>query len=85
MTREEFYTKYGDVKVKFDFYYKYVFHYIGILEGGLFLNCQYGGNNEAIYRHAVRAGCEETVRSLQPITGYIVNLKGEEVDSFYDY
>lgn len=84
MTRQEFYDKYGKVKVKFSGYTKYVFTYTATLPDGNQLTCGYGGNSEDIYRHEVAANCEETVSSLQPSEGGVYQ-DGKEVEGFYDY
>ena len=84
MTRQEFYDKYGSVKVKFSSYYKYTFTYAATLPDGKCLTCGYGGNSDDIYRHEVDAGSEETVNSLQPHTGSIYQ-GGNEIENFYDY
>ena len=84
MTREEFYAKYGDVKVKFRSYYKFTFTYSAELPDGTRLTCGYGGNSEEIYRHEVEVDKEETVSSLQPYTGE-VRKDGVELEGFYDY
>ena len=84
MTRQEFYEKYGSVKVKFSRYYKYTFTYEATLPDGNQLTCEYGRNSEDIYRHEVVADCEETVSSLQPHEGGVYQ-DGKEVEGFYDY
>lgn len=84
MTRQEFYEKYGGVKVKFSRYYKYTFIYSAVLPDGRILSCGCGGNSEFIYQHEVGADCEETVSSLQPYEGAIYQ-DGNEVEGFYDY
>lgn len=83
MTREEFYEKYGDVKVKFSSYYKYTFTYAATLPDGRRLTCDYGGNSDDIYRHEVAPEAEETVSELQPYAGVVYN--GENEEGFYDY
>jgi hypothetical protein len=84
MTRAEFYAKYGDIKVKFSSYYKYTFTYRAALPDGKTLTCDYGGNNDQIYRHTAVPDAEETVSNLQPYAGIIYD-NGAEVESFYDY
>lgn len=84
MTRQEFYEKYGDVKVKFSSYYKYTFTYEAMLLDGKRLTCGYGGNSDKIYRHEVGADSEESVTSLHPHEGYVYQ-DGKEVEGFYDY
>ncbi len=84
MTRQEFYDKYGSVKVKFSSYHKYTFTYEATLPDGSRLTCWYGGNSDDIYQHEVGANSEETVSSLQPHIGAVYQ-GGKEVESFYDY
>ena len=84
MTREDFYAKYGDVKVKFLSYYKFVFSYSAHLPDGKLLTCNYGACCDEIYKHEVDAGAEETVGSLQPYAGSVYE-NGKEIEGFYDY
>lgn len=84
MTKEEFYDKYGDVKVKFANYYKYTFTYEATLPDGKLLTCGYGGNSDDIYRHEVGTDQEETVNSLQPYEGAVFQ-NGNKIEGFYDY
>ena len=85
MTHEEFYEKYGDVKVKFSGYYKYTFTYTGELPDGGRISVEYGGNADDIYRHDVSADCEETVESIEAFCGTAYDANGDVVDGFYDY
>ena len=85
MTSEEFYEKYGDVKVKFSGYYKYTFTYTGKLPDGVEIVVGYGGNADDIYRHNVGANCEETVSSIEPYCGTTYGKDGRVVDEFYNY
>lgn len=84
MTRQEFYDKYGNVKVRFASYYKYTFTYEVTLPDGKRLTCGYGGNSDDIYRHEVDVDCEETVSSLQPHEGAVYQ-DGNKIEGFYDY
>lgn len=84
MTRQEFYEKYGGVKVTFSSYYKFTFTYAAKLPDGSRLTCGYGGNSADIYRHEVGTDNEETVSSLQPYEGCVYQ-DGKEVEGFYDY
>lgn len=43
MTKQDFYEKYGSIKVKFSSYYKYTFTYVADLPDGKWLTCSYGG------------------------------------------
>jgi hypothetical protein len=84
MTREEFYAKYGDVKVTFSSYYKYKFTYEATLPDGKRLIVGFGGDHIQIYRHSVSAGEFETVRQLQPYTGEVYE-GATEVEGFHDF
>lgn len=78
MTREEFYTKYKDVRFHLSSYYKYVFTFKGEYEGNpIFVGV--GGNSDAIYREGFSVDSSESLESLQPFEGEC----GE--DFFYDY
>lgn len=84
MTRQEFYDKYGSVKVKFSSYYKYTFTYAATLPDGSRITCGFGGNSDDIYRESVNADSEYTVAELQPHVGSVYQ-DGNEVEGFYDY
>lgn len=85
MTRQEFYEKYGNVKVKFSSYYKYTFAFNAVLPDGGIITCECGGNHDDIYRFEVAAGAEDTIRSLEPYAGTAYSKDGVKTDSFYDY
>lgn len=85
MTREEFYEKYGDVKVKFSSYYKYTFTYTGNLPDGGRISVNWGGNSDDIYRFDVDADSEETISILYPYAGTVYDKDGKVIDEFYDY
>lgn len=84
MSREEFLAQYGDFKVKFSSYYKYVFYYNATLEDGSRICCQVGGNSDAIYKHSVSADNEELVSDLDAFAGS-VEKDGAIIAAFYDY
>lgn len=84
MTRQEFYAKYGEVKVKFSSYYKYTFNYSAELPDGKILSVSYGGESSQIYRHDVSADSVETVAKLEPYAGTVLE-NGIEIESFYDF
>lgn len=84
MTREEFYVKYGDVRVVFSHYYKYTFTYCAELPDGKILTCGCGGDSSEIYRHEVSVGGEESINSLRPFAGSVIE-NGKEVEGFYDF
>lgn len=84
MTKEEFYEKYGEARVKFSDYYKYTFYYSGVLPDGATIMVGYGGGSDEIYRHSVSWDHETSVGGLYPFQGEVYK-NGVEVDSFYDY
>ena len=85
MTREEFIEKYGDVKVKFSYYYKYTFNYTGSLPDGGKISVGFGGNSDDIYRCDVVPDREESVSFIYPYTGRVIDKNGQVIDEFYDY
>ncbi len=84
MTYNEFIEKYGDVKVKFSSYYKYIFTFRAVLPNDSILTVSVGGDSSDIYRMEVNANDEDTVRSLEPYAGAVYN-NGKEFESFYEY
>lgn len=85
--KSEFLEKYGDVKVKFDSYYKYSFGFKAILSNGDVLTVEVGGHSDYIYRMEVVADLEETITSLDPYSGQVwteVDGVKTSYDSFYD-
>ena len=84
MTKQEFYEKYGSVKVKFTDYYKYTFTYAADLTDGRRLTCGYGGNSDKIYRHELSADGEVTISSLKPYEGMVYE-NGKATEIFYAY
>ncbi len=85
MTLDEFYEKYGDVKVVFDSYYKYSFTYTGKTPEGHSISVIYGGDSDAIYRHDVSCGCEQSISSLMPYAGTVYDEEKNKIDDFYDF
>ena len=83
MTRQEFYDKYGNVKVKFSRFYKFMFTFNALLPDGSVLVCNVGGNSDDIYRLEVTVDSEETLKSLGPFSGSVYK-DYKEVESFYD-
>lgn len=83
MTKQEFITKYGDVKVKFNSYYKFTFTFKSTLPDGKILYCDCGSNSDDIYRMEVQADFEESVNVLDPYAGRVYDGT-KEIESFYD-
>ena len=76
--RREFIKKYGDVKVKFKCYYKYMFTFIGTTHEGDEILVDVGGGD--IYRVEVNAE-EISIIELYPDCG-IVRREGEVIAMF---
>ena len=85
MTREEFYEKYGDVKVKFSTYYKYTFTYVGEQQGGGKVSVGICGNGSDIYHAEVNADECDPIKVLYTYCGTAYDNDGNVVDEFYDY
>jgi hypothetical protein len=84
MTKAEFLTKYGDVKVVFSSYYKFTFDYSAELEDGTSIVINVGGRADEIYRHEVSPNNPEKISDLDPYGGTVF-AKGTEIEGFYDY
>ena len=84
MTKEEFYEKYGQVVVKFSYYYKYTFIFTGTLEDGSKISVKYGGDSGEIYGYELANDEETTIEKLWPFAGSIIK-DGKEIEGFYDY
>lgn len=88
MTKDEFYEKYGDVKIKFSSYYKYTFTYGGELPDGGRVSVDYGGNSDDIYRFDVRADCvmglQDASRTIGFHAGTAYDKDGNVIDEFYE-
>jgi hypothetical protein len=79
MMRNEFYEKYGDVRVTFSSYYKYTFTFTGTTPEGKSLSVECGGDSDEIYQFEVSADDPARVKDLYPYAG----VCGE--DNFYDF
>ena len=62
MNQAELIEKYGDVKLKFNSYYKYTFTYTGLTDEGLTINVALGGDPSEIYTTVLVL--EESLTSL---------------------
>ncbi len=70
MSKEEFLEKYGEVKVKFDFYFKYTFYFKGVLENGNSILCSFGGTSDNIFKFGISSE-EISIADLNPIAAEI--------------
>ena len=84
MTSQEFFAKYGSMKVKFESYSKYTFNYSIDLPNGKTLTCTYTGDNNDIYHHEVSVDTEITVDSLRPFCGYVTGKAYGIEEGFYE-
>ena len=84
MTKQEFVDKYGDVKVRFSRYYKYVFTFRADLGDGKTLTCDIGGGADDIYKVEVVPDCDETVAGLDPLAGSVWK-DHKQIEGYYDY
>ncbi len=81
MKKEQILEKYGNVKLKFDSYYKYTFTFVGVADDGAQVSTSIGGDAEDIYRMEVSADCSETLIGLGAECAN-VTLDGKEVGSY---
>lgn len=82
LTREEFLEKYGNVEVKFDYYYKYEFMFVGEVNGTP-IKVGIGGTADDIYRMDVSFDETSTVRALGPFKGECGEDSFFEIPDFY--
>ena len=83
MTKECFLELYGNEKLTFSHYYKYVFTFKSQMKNGIVLCCECGGSSEQIYRFGVNADTEYTLKELNPFAGIVLD-NCELVHSFYE-
>jgi hypothetical protein len=83
LTSEEFIAKYGDVKVTFDYYYKYIFSFSGTCDNGNDIYVCVGGDSSDIYRLDVGTN-EVAIKNLDIVCGR-VSKDGVNLESFYSY
>lgn len=84
MNLEQIKEKYGNVKMKFNGYYKYSFSFTGKTEDGEEVHASVGGSADDIYTLDVSAEKEETINSLWP--NYITVLKdGKTIVDWNDW
>jgi len=75
MTKEEMLAKYGDVLLKFEHYYKFVFTFIGDAEDGAHIMVSVGGNADDIYKFSVTA---ESATNLRDEPEWVRIVKDKE-------
>lgn len=84
MTKEKFYSKYGDVIVTFSHYYKFDFNYGAILSNGDKIRVTYGGNSDVIYRFECSNNEHISIKELKPYAGSVY-VDSFEIESFCEY
>lgn len=82
LTSDEFYDKYGNVKVKFESYYKYTFTYRGVLENGNTIVIDCGGDSDTIYKHDVGVGVEVSITTLSPYYAAVFDKNKDLVEMY---
>ena len=81
MNKEQILEKYGNVKLKFNSYWKYTFTFVGVADDGAQVSTSIGGDSDDIYRMDVCADCEETLIGLDAECA-TVTLYGKQVGSY---
>jgi hypothetical protein len=75
MTLKEVCEIYGGVPLKFTYYYKYVFNFVGIAEDGTKIEICIGGHPEDIYRFTVHHNSVEYLKDE--------NYAKNDIDNIY--
>ena len=84
MNLEQIKEKYGNVKLKFNDYYKYTFSFTGKTEDSEEVYVSVGGNADDIHKLDVSSKKEETINSLCP--NYITISKyGKKIVDWNDW
>jgi len=84
ITSEEFLEKYGNVKVAFQSYYKYIFTFTGTTQEGYDISVSAGGSEESIYIFAVESDSHYQIRDLSPYCGEVKDREGRTIEDFFD-
>jgi hypothetical protein len=81
MNKEQILEKYGNVKLKFNSYWKYTFTFVGVADDGTQVSTSIGGDIGDIYRMDVSVDREETLIGLGAECA-TVTLNGKEIGSY---
>jgi hypothetical protein len=85
ITKQEFGELYKNVEFKFDYYYKFTFHYTGRL-GGQKIIIDVGGDSSEIYKHTVYSDDKGYFEDLDPLSGRVVDIAtNNTILNFFDY
>ena len=79
LTLEEFLVLYGDIKVKFNSYYKYSFTFKGTTVEGNNIFISVGGDHDSIYRFELSADREMGIMDLEPTFGWVKDSDGNTI------
>lgn len=82
ISKEKFVELYGDVKVKFQSYWKYTFLFYGETLNGEKVSVNYGGNSDDIYKFDVTADLEISLKEFYEVNSFdsaYVYKDGEEI------
>lgn len=66
MTKEEIIKEYGNIELKFYYYFKYVFTFSGKTDKGYTILASIGGDLDDIYRYNISNDRIETLKTLDP-------------------
>lgn len=83
MTKDEILKTYGEVKLKFSHYYKFVFTYTGLAENGDRVTVYDGGLASDIYKKDVLPEQEVTINSLYA-DFVVISKDGKEIARYDD-
>lgn len=87
ISKEEFCNRYGDVVVKFSYYYKYVFTFNAELPDGSKLIIAFGGSADFIFNIEVNNNEEHYVKDMETyaVSGSVYDKDDKTVCCFWDY
>jgi hypothetical protein len=81
LTEEGLLEKYGEIEVKFIYYYKYTFTFIGDFEGKT-IQVSVGGSGDDIYRFEVEAEKQYKVKDLG-VTSAGITENEQVIEEYY--
>ena len=84
LTSTEVYSRFADVELYFDSYYKYVFTFKGTSADGYTVVADYGGGSSDIYRYEVAVGVAVHLAPEEFTSVTVYDPAGYEVFHEYD-
>ena len=86
MKLEEVISKYGDVKLKFDFYHKHTFKFEGVAPDGTYINAYCGGDAQAIFGKEIFSDSTDTLGNIIGKWYYVQLVRqGETIFELEDF